>query len=144
VVREHVDLARLPEFLGGAFSDVMRTLGAQGLTPAGPPFARYHPDADGFDVEAGFPTSEPPVPAGRVDVDMLPGGPAATVLHRGAYEAVADAYDVATRWLADNGYVPAGEPWETYLDEPAVAEPRTIVHMPCRASSDRSGEPVRR
>lgn len=79
VVREHVDLAGLPEFLGTAFSDVMRTLGAQGLAPAGPPFARYRPGADGFDVEAGFPTSEPLVPAGRVDVEMLPGGPTATV-----------------------------------------------------------------
>jgi effector-binding domain-containing protein len=63
---------------------------------------------------------------------MLAGGPTATVLHRGAYDAVAAAYDAATNWLADNGYFPAGEPWETYLDEPEVAEPRTNVHLPCR------------
>jgi effector-binding domain-containing protein len=132
VVREHVDVAGLPEFLGTAFSDVMRALGAQGLAPAGPPFARYRPDADGFDVEAGFPTFERLVPAGRVDVELLPGGLTAIVLHRGAYDAVAAAYDAATSWLADNGYVPAGEPWESYLDDPEVAEPRTLVHMPCR------------
>lgn len=131
VVRGHVDLAGLPEFLGSAFSDVLRTLGAQDLVPAGPPFARYRPSADGFDVEAGFPTAEPLVPAGRVEVEMLPGGPTASVLHRGAYDAVPAAYDAASRWLNDNGYVPAGAPWETYLDEPEVAEPRTVVHMPC-------------
>lgn len=109
----HVDLAGLPEFLCTAFSAVLRTLGAQGFVLAGTPFARYLPGADGFDVEAGFPTSEPLVPAGRVVVELLPGGPTATVLHRGACGAVAAAYDAATSWLADNGYVPAGESLET-------------------------------
>lgn len=132
VVRDHVEAAGLPAFLGEAFGEVMRVLSEQHLSPAGPPFGRYRPTDGGFDVEVGFPATGTVAPAGRVTSAVLPGGPAARALHRGDYGQVGAAYEAAAGWLRDNGYVPAGEAWESYLDGPGVPEPRTLVYMPCR------------
>ncbi len=132
VVREHVEPAGLPAFLGGAFGEVMRVLSEQRLSPAGAPFGRYKPTGDGFDAVVGFPATGPVSPAGRVAPEMLPGGPTARALHRGAYGEVGAAYEAAAAWLRDHGYVQAGEPWECYLDGPEVPEPRTLVYVPCR------------
>lgn len=134
IVCGHVTPPELPEFLGAAFDEVRQALGRQGLAPAGPPFGRYRPTRDGFDVEAGFPATGPVKPSGRVTSCTLPGGPAARALHRGAYTSVGAAYAAVADWLGGHGFRPAGEPWESYLDDPEVAEPRTLVHQPCRTA----------
>ena len=133
VVRGKVPHDGLPDFLGGAFGDVLGALGAQGLEPAGPPFGCYVPTADGFDVEAGFPASAPVQPAGRVAASTLPGGTAVQVLYRGPYAGVAAAYEAGQAWLAEHDREASAPPWEAYLDEPDVADPRTLVTMPCRS-----------
>jgi effector-binding domain-containing protein len=132
VVRGRVPVEMIPAFLGDAFSEVMRVVDDQRRSPAGPPFARYRPRSDGFDVEAGFPVDAAVTRSGRVLPAELPGGPTASALHQGEYSTVAETYEAVTGWLAANGYVPAGPPWESYLDEPSVAEPRTLVSFPCR------------
>jgi effector-binding domain-containing protein len=135
VVRGLVPEEKIPEFLGGAFAEVMGVIGAQDLRPDGMPFGCYVPTSDGIQVEAGFPTSAPVEPAGRVLPSSLPVGPAIQVLHKGAYNAVQAAYAAAEAWLVDNGWEATGPPWEAYLDGPEVAEPRTIVYLPCRPHS---------
>ena len=55
----HVAIDTIADFLGSAFDEVMQVLDEQDLTPAGPPFARWKPRADGFDAEAGFPSTGP-------------------------------------------------------------------------------------
>ncbi len=135
VVRGHVTVAELPEFLGGAFGEVMGVLTDQRLAPAGPPFGRFRPTGDGFDAEVGFPATGAVTAAGRVAPTTLPAGPAARVMHRGDYGGIGAAYEAAERWLAEHGYAPAGTPWESYLDGPDVPQPRTLVHMPCRKVS---------
>jgi effector-binding domain-containing protein len=130
VVRDHVASPDLPEFLGAAFEESLAVLTGQGHTPAGPPFARYHPRGDGFDVEAGFPASGSVTAAGRVIGAELPGGNAVQVLYHGPYDKVTEAYEAGERWLADQGFTASGLPWESYLDEPDVAEPRTVVRLP--------------
>ena len=133
VVRGHVEQPDLPGFLGAAFGETIQAITAQQHAPAGPPFARYRMRGTGFDVEAGFPSTGPVTPAGRVEPGELPGGTAAEVLYRGDYAGVGAAYEAAEKWLAENQYAPSGDPWEAYLDEPGVAEPRTLVHLPYRA-----------
>jgi effector-binding domain-containing protein len=132
VVRGHVALADLPAFLGGTLPEVMEVLGRQHVSPAGPPFGRYVPSGGGFDAEVGFPVDAAVTPAGRVDRAVLPGGQVAAALHVGNYGEVAQTYERLAVWIDDHGCAPSGQPWETYLDEPDVAEPRTLVHMPCR------------
>lgn len=132
VVKAELAVPDIPAFLGGAFDEVLRVLAAEQLAPVGPPFCRYASFGPTFSVEAGFPTTGVVPAAGRVVPEVLPGGPVARVLHVGDYAAVASAYEAATAWLDANGYVMAGSPWESYLDEPTVAQPRTLVFLPCR------------
>ena len=132
VVRAVVPTAGIGDFLGGVFTEVMAVLAEQGLAPAGPPFGRYEAGPETFEIEAGFPSSGPVAPSGRVVPATLPGGPTLLVLHRGPYDAVDAAYRAAEAWLADNDWQPTGAPWEAYLDGPEVDNPRTIVHMPAR------------
>jgi effector-binding domain-containing protein len=132
VVRGEVPQDGVAGFLGGAFGEVMGTIGAQGLQPSGPPVARYEITEQGFRIEAGFPVDGQVRPMGRVEIAELPGGPALTVLHTGAYDQVAGAYQAAEAWLAEHEWQAAAPAWEAYLDGPEVAQPRTIVHVPCR------------
>lgn len=132
VVRADVTHDGVAAFLGGAFGEVMGLLGSQGVRPSGPPFARYEMRDGGFRIEAGFPYEGQLRAVGRVELTALPGGPALVVLHRGAYSEVAAAYGAAEAWLAEHDWQATGAAWEAYLDGPDVAEPRTIVHMPCR------------
>lgn len=132
VVRAHVGHQGIGDFLGEAFGEVMGAVGHQGLHPAGPPFGRYRPAEDGgWDIEAGFPVSGAAAPEGRVEPMTLPGGRVAHTTHVGDYGSLSAAYEAVTAWLTGQGYVPAGEPWESYLDEPDVANPRTEVYFPC-------------
>jgi effector-binding domain-containing protein len=131
VVRGHVAVADLPDFLGGAFGEVMAQLGTQQLAAAGPPFARYRPRDGGFDVEAGFPSTGPVSAAGRVVSGVLPGGAVATTVHRGDYGELGQTYSEIEKWLPAHGYTRTGTPWESYLDGPDVPEPRTQVSFPC-------------
>lgn len=130
VVRAHVTLPEIAAIIGAAFGEVLETLAGQGLSPAGPPFARFDVAGDGFDMEAGFPASGAVAPAGRVVASELPAGPTAQALYRGDYAGVPAAYDAVAEWAAANGYLPGGAPWESYLDGPEAAEPRTLVRLP--------------
>jgi effector-binding domain-containing protein len=131
-VRGHAEVAELPAFLGSAFDAALRVLSEQRLTPAGPPFARYRLTGSGFDVEAGFPATGAVRAGGPVVPTELPGGTIATALHRGSYETLGVTYDAVRTWLDEHGYESAADPWESYLDGPEVAEPRTLVSFPCR------------
>ena len=133
VVRGQVPTEQVAGFLGEAFGEVMSALGTQGLAPVGPPFGLYSPPGDdGFELVAGFPASGPVTATGQVVDWVMPGGAAVQTVHVGAYEDVAAAYHAIEAYLPEHGLAPAGPPWESYLDEPGVAEPRTIVTWPVR------------
>ncbi len=134
VVRGQVAVDGIAAFIGGAFGEVMAAVNAQRLAVVGPPFGRYHVLETGFEVEAGFPTSRPVEPVGRVTPSTLPGGEVATTMHVGSYDGVAAAYTAVRQWLEAHDLVPSGDPWETYLDGPEVPQPRTIVSFPCAQS----------
>lgn len=136
VVRGRVPHDGIADFLGAAFGAVMGAVAASGVQVVGPPFARYRPTAEsGWDIEAGFPVSGPFEGSG-VEAGLLPGGPAAQAVHRGSYDSVASTYDRVTAWVSEGGHAPTGPPWESYLDEPDVPEPRTLIVMPCRPAQD--------
>jgi effector-binding domain-containing protein len=132
VIRAHVAVDGIPAFLARAYIEVIGVLEAQGVQVVGPPFARYGMSDRGFDVEAGFPTDESIVPIGRVEAGELPGGPALVVLHRGVHDDIEGEVRTGQEWLAANRWTATGAPWESYLDGPEVAEPRTLVYLPCR------------
>lgn len=132
VVRGKETVEGIAGFLGLAFGLVMQSVGPQGGFPMGPPFARYSREDDGaFEIEAGFPVAGPVQSQGDVVVYERPGGSAAQTMHQGEYSAVGAAFEAVERWLADNGWVISDAPWEEYLDEPTVPQPRTLVTFPC-------------
>lgn len=133
VLRGHADSAHIAEFVGRAFGETAAVVEQEHLSFAGPPFGRYLPTGNGeFDIEAGFPVSGSATPQGNVDIVTLPGGLTAHTMHVGSYEGVGAAYEATATWVAEHGYVTSGPPWETYLDEPSVPNPRTEVFFPVR------------
>ena len=117
VVRDRAVPATIPDVLGRAFEAVARVATDQGRRLAGPPFARYRTmDEAGWDIEAGFPVDAPVV--------------------TGPYDTIGGAWNEASAWLVEHGYAATDAPWESYLDEPGVEQPRTLIVMPC--------EPARR
>ena len=135
VVPGRMAVADIAEFIGGAFAEVVGVLQAQGVEITGMPFGLYSPPDDGvFDLLAGFPCAGPVTPAGRVVPHRLPRGPALQTMHVGDYAEVTGAYHALEEHMSGQGLAPAGAPWESYFDEPDVAEPRTLVTWPVRTS----------
>jgi effector-binding domain-containing protein len=132
VVCGQVTRADLPAFLGGAFEETLAAITGQGRAAAGPPFARFRVEGDSVEVEAGFPATGAIDATQRVTATELPCGQAARLLYRGPYEGIAEAYADGEKWLADHRLTASARPWESYVDEPGVAEPRTVVHLPYR------------
>ncbi|WP_299928326.1 GyrI-like domain-containing protein [uncultured Nocardioides sp.] len=132
VVRGPASPDSISGVLGRAFEAVARAAADQGRRLAGPPFARYRTmDASGWDLEAGFPVDAPLVAASEVEPSSLPACRAARLVHTGPHDTLGEAWSEASTWLEEHGYVATDAPWESYLDEPAVAEPRTLILMPC-------------
>lgn len=120
VVRSTLPVSEIKLFMGRALGAVAQTLASQGVSPAGPPFARYHRLAEQeFDVEAGFPFEGSVTPMGEVVTSSLPGGPAAVVTYVGPYDEMEAAYGALAEWIASRGGQPAGDPWEVYFTDPA-------------------------
>lgn len=126
------DVARddIPQFLDGAFGELSAMLTAQGLESQGPPFARYRVDSQTFHVTAGMPVSQLPDLEGRAVTGQLPGGLIASTIHFGSYGDLPSAFHAVIDWLSGAGYRIVGDPWESYLDGPETAEPRTQVCFP--------------
>ena len=133
-------LADIGAWLGKAFTEVASYLERKGAGPAGLPFARYRPAADGrFEVEAGFPASTPTSGEADVEPSDLPGGHVAVAVHLGPYDGMQPAYDALRLWVHAHGAETAGDPWEVYLrgpnDSPDSATWRTEIVQPYRTSS---------
>jgi len=130
-----VGLSEIGGVIGTAFGEVYGYLGARGGEAQGPPFIIYHgmPQADEpFDVEICAPVARAmDAPAGW-QVQELPAGTFATLLHVGPYDTVAAAYGTLTTWLSAHDIVVTGPPREVYLS-PGDTPPeqvKTIVELP--------------
>lgn len=108
-------------WLASVYGAIASAILAQGATPAGPPFARYHSLGEGrFEVQAGFPVTAPLTPTDDVQAASLPAGPAATTIHIGPYESMEPAYRTLTEWITSHNATSTGDPWEIYYSDPAT------------------------
>lgn len=129
VVTERHTVEEIAEMFPRVFEAIMKVVPMSDVV--GPPLALYDmTDDHAFNVSAGFPVREPIKPVGEVHSIELPGGQAVQTTHVGPYQAVGAAYQAIEAWFGANGWRPAGPPWETYLDEAGVENPRTIVTWP--------------
>jgi len=101
-------------------------LGEAAISPAGPPYARYHDwGGEWADMEIGFPLAErlpgpslADVASGEVGASALPGGRVATTIHQGPYPELGRTYGQLHDWIHAQGEEDGPGPWESYLDDP--------------------------
>jgi effector-binding domain-containing protein len=134
VVRGEMPPDELPAWLAAVYRTVQDHLTRIGVSPAGPPFARFAFLIDVVAAEAGFPVPKEIPGDGVVEPSTLPDGQAAVTVHWGPYEDLEKAYLACRIWLDNHGYEPAGPHWEVYYTDP-FAEPdparwRTDVVVP--------------
>jgi effector-binding domain-containing protein len=143
VAEATLQVPEIGPWLTKTYDHIASVLAGCGIEPAGPAFARYHRLADGrFRVEAGFPVGVTMDRADGVHPSALPGGPAATTVHLGPYEAMESAYAALMSWVRAQGGHLAGDAWEIYFSDPEV-EPdpaawRTGVVQPYRMAPRRT------
>lgn len=127
VIRLTIERAKMGESFPPAIQEVVSGLAAQGISPAGPLFARYlRMNSSDVDVELGFPVEQPVTPSGRITGSVLPGGKVLRAVHRGPYEGLVSSWDEFGRWVAANGYAPDEGLWESYVLGPETnSDPTT-------------------
>jgi effector-binding domain-containing protein len=130
-----VRLSEIGGVISRAFGEVYGHLGARGIASDGPPFVIYHglPVADDpFDMEICAPVARAVDPPVGWQIQELPAGTFATLLHVGPYATVEAAYHTLTAWIGAHDLAIAGPPREVYLSEPETPpeQIRTIVEFP--------------
>jgi effector-binding domain-containing protein len=127
VIKAVIATNEMVAFFDRAFGAVMQTMAAQGVDPAGPPFALYHGlPTDTVELEAGFPVTAAIDDAGEVVAGTLPGGRAVQAMHQGSYDTLPQTYAEVRERLAEEGLQPGPSAWECYLTDPqAQPDPAT-------------------
>jgi effector-binding domain-containing protein len=119
IIRLTVPRAEIRNVMGPGIRELMATVAAQGIGPAGPWFTRHlRMDPEIFDFEISVPVTAPVVAAGRVKPSQLPAAKVARTVYRGPYEGLADAWGEFNAWIAANGHKPAENLWECYVAGP--------------------------
>lgn len=118
-IRFTIPRHEIQQVMGPAIQEVMGTVAAQGLTPAGPVFSyHYKMDPETFDFEVGVPVASPVTPAGRVQASQLPARKVAKANYRGPYEGLGDAWGEFSGWIEGQGLAAASDLWEFYVQGP--------------------------
>jgi len=115
----------LPHYgdVGRLYGEIFKYLGRKWVfKPAGPPMLIIH---DGeykeseVDVEAAVPIDKKISGSDRVKVYELAGvEEAASVVYKGAYDRISEAYNALMKWIETSGYQIAGPNREIYFTDP--------------------------
>lgn len=135
VIRIRIARAQIARVMEPGIEELMSTLAAQGIAPAGPLFAHHLNTSDeDFDFELGVPATTPVTASGRVRPGELPGGKVARTVYRGAYEGLYAAWDEFGGWIRAQGLRGGPDLWERYLSGPETspdpADWRTELNLP--------------
>jgi effector-binding domain-containing protein len=123
-IRTTVPVAQLAQAQAESLGEIWRFMQRRGLTPAGPPFVRYHSFGEAeTDVELGIPVGQASAGDGRVEAGELPGGAAIATWHLGAHDRLGEAYGRLNAWLEQHERAAAGPAWEVYWWIDASQEP---------------------
>ena len=110
---------KIREIMGPGIGEVMSTLAAQGIAPAGPWLTHHRrmvPDV--FDFEIAVPVTRAVQPAGRVVPGTLRAARVARTIYHGPYEGLGAAWGEFEEWLKTNGHTGTEDLWEQYLVGP--------------------------
>jgi effector-binding domain-containing protein len=101
----------LDSWVPAAIETARKYLQKWGAGPVGDPYIRF---VDG-EIEAGFAATTPVGGEGDVEPSELPAGLAAVTVASGP-DAVEDAIESLSTWIAERGEVAVGAPWEVLVD----------------------------
>jgi len=102
-----------------AIHEILDALKEQGLTPAGPPYARHFRfDPATFDFEIGFPVRGEVAPDGRVGAGELPAAKVVRTVYHGAYDGLPDAWKAFQERVRADGHRVGAEFRERYVKGP--------------------------
>jgi effector-binding domain-containing protein len=119
VIHITVPREQIRNVMGPGIGELMATVAAQGIAPAGPVFSHHFRMEPGiFDFEIGVPVTKPVSPAGRVKPGQLPATKLARTVYHGPYEGLGAAWGEFEAWIAANGHKPAPDMWECYTAGP--------------------------
>ncbi len=138
VIRLTIPRSAIQQVMGPGIAELMATVAAQGIGPAGPWFSHHfamHPDT--FDFEIGVPVTGPVTPSGRVTPGSLPGGKVARTILHGNYDGLVGGWGDFLGWIESNGLKGASDLWEVYAtgpeSDPDPANWRTELNKPLLA-----------
>jgi len=137
VIPLKVPASQIQEVMGPAIQEVLRTIGAQGLSPCGPLFTFHPKKPDGFfDFEVGIPIKGQVKPSGRVQPGRLPSVKVVRTVYQGGYEGLAAGWGEFEAWIKAEGlevspnlcefYIrgpesgPDSSRWRTELNRPVI------------------------
>ena len=125
-VHNSVPASEFGAFLGEALARVWQYLGQRESVTVGPAIARYHGRHETtLEVDAGFPIADELTSTEHYQVEELPGGRVATVLHWGPYDNIAESWAALETWMRQKGITGTAQRWEIYwvdatqTDDPA-------------------------
>ncbi len=117
----------MPRSIDPAIQEILATLAAQGMRPAGPMFSYHHRrPSDTFDFELGFPVERIIMPAGRVMASSLPSARVVRSVHQGPYEGLSQAWRMLEKWVREARHAETGRFWERYLNNPTEVPDPTL------------------
>ena len=119
IIRLTIPRADIRRVMEPGIAEIMATLAAQGIVPAGPVFSHhFRTDPEVFDFEIGVPVATPVAVAGRVTASSLPAATVARTVYRGPYEGLGDAWGAFIAWIDAERLTPAPDLWECYVAGP--------------------------
>lgn len=119
IIPLNISKDQIQRVMGPGIGELMSTLAAQGITPAGPWFTHHlKMSPDEWDFEISVPVSKPVTAAGRVKPSQWPAMKVARTTYHGGYEGLGEAWGEFGDWLAANGHSACEDLWECYVAGP--------------------------
>jgi effector-binding domain-containing protein len=119
VIRVTVPREDVQKVMGPGIKELMSTVAAQGVGPAGPWFTHHlRKPSDTFDFEICVPVTAPVTPTGRVEPGHRPAMKVAQTVYSGPYEGLGPAWGEFDAWVKASGHRPAADLWEVYVAGP--------------------------
>ena len=121
----HITVPRekIREAMGPGYQELMDTLKAQGVTPAGPWFTHHFKmQPEVFDFEIAVPVAANVKASGRVRPGELKAMQVAQTIYHGPYEGLPDAWMEFEAWITKGGHEIGPDLVEVYRVGPELGE----------------------